>query len=144
MNEIQFRWIVNENSISEFVSIFENKGIQVVDDKEPFTPRDDVDVKLLRHFGDSAFEPLVIITIALSIGALITVISERILEHKYPGGEVIDIRNGKLKRISVPTLEHGSLYIITEEGTKEFYPKNRKKGLKFLQKSLEAMIIGKK
>ena len=132
MNEIEFKWIVNENSISEFVSIFENKGIQVVGDKEPFTPRDDVDVKLIRHFGDSAFEPL------------ITVISERILEHKYPGGEVIDIRNGKLKRISVPTLEHGSLYIITEEGTKEFYPKNRKKGLKFLQKSLEAMTIGKK
>lgn len=138
MNEIQLGLVVGESEVREVQASVKGKGGRIIDNPEPFEPSGDD----LYDMGDAAFEPMMVVAVALSVGSLIKVISEVILAHKYPGGEVIDIRDGKLKRHSVPSLDKGSFVVITEDSTKKFPPDKRADGLTFLEKALRGMAIG--
>lgn len=138
MKEIQLELVVDESMVPEVQASIKGKGGRILANPEPFEPSEDD----LYDMGDSAFEPMMVVAVALSVGTLIKVISDVILKHKYPGGEMIDIRGGKLKRWSVPSLDKGAIVVVTEDGTKKFPPAKRTDGLAFLEKALGRMAIG--
>jgi hypothetical protein len=138
MNEISLEWVVDESAVSDVVASVEEKGGRILASPEPFEPSEDD----LYDMADSAFEPMMVVAVALSVGALIKVISEVTLAHKYPGGDVIDIRGGTLKRRSVPSLDKGSLVVVMETGTEKFSPAKRADGLALLEKALMGMANG--
>ena len=135
MDEIRFEWVVKESLVPKALETVENQSGRVLDDTTFFEPSaDEID-----YLGDSAFEPMMVIAVALSIGALIKVISDTVLEHKYPGGELYVLRKGKLKHFRVPSLEKGTIVIITEKGTERFSPAKRADGLAVLEKALRGL-----
>lgn len=134
-NECLLEWIVEEGEVNSALAVAKANGGQVIAKPIQFEP----DADELEDMGDAAFEPMLVIAISLSIGALIKVVSDVSLAHKYPGGEVIDIRGGKFKRRPVNSLKKGTLVIISDEETKAFTPDNRDDGLNYLTKALGSL-----
>lgn len=141
MNEIHLDWIVDENLVQEVKNTIETERGRILAEPKQFDPSM-IDPAYTDYLGDSAFAPMMVIAIVLGIGALIRIISNVRLAHKYPGGELIDIRGGKLIRLSIPSIEKGSLVIIAEDGPHYYAPPKREEALTFLTKALGGMTSG--
>lgn len=65
---------------------------------------------------DSSFDPLIVIACVVSAPFLVRQVNSLWRDVKEPGGEVLDARNGKLRRYRLPSLDRGTLVILTDEG----------------------------
>jgi hypothetical protein len=65
---------------------------------------------------DSSFDPLIVIACVVSAPFLVRQVNSLWRDFKEPGGEVLDARNGKLQRYRLPSLDRGTLVILTDEG----------------------------
>lgn len=65
---------------------------------------------------DSSFDPLIIIACVVSAPFLARQVNSLWRDVKEPGGEVLDARSGKLRRYRLPSLDRGTLVILTDEG----------------------------
>jgi hypothetical protein len=138
MDEIQIEWIEDESNVREIIDSVEKKGGKILEKPTPFEPSEED----LDDLGDAAFEPMTIIAISLGIGSLVKLISDLYNDHKYPGGEVIDIRGGKLRRTTIRNMEKGSLLIISDKGAQKFSASKRSDGLAILEKALRGLSHG--
>ncbi len=125
MDKVRFEWVVEESALNESVAITEEAGAEVLEVPKVYEPT----IVESDDYGDHALEPMTVIAVALSIGALTRIVSEVIRQHKYPGGVVLDIRGGKLKKRPVPRLEPGTIIIITDDGQTKFPPDKKEDAL---------------
>lgn len=70
----------------------------------------------------SSFDPLIIVACVVSTTYVARQINALWRDAKEPGGEVIDARNGKLRRFHVPSLDRGTLVILTDDGRAVYRP----------------------
>ena len=90
--------------------------------------------------GDMAFDPLVLITASFAAAALLKAVSSIALDHLYPGGDLFDLRSGRLRRRPIPTLPRGTIVIVTDTGTEKFEPTRRDDGLLALDRCMKRLV----
>ncbi len=134
MNTIQFEWVLPEGESPGARKDLQEEGLDVEapEDWEP-------DEEALDYLADAAFEPMVILAISLSATALIKVISDVVSKHRYPGGELFDLRGGALKQRPVPSMSTGTLILVTDDETQVFEPSKRDDGIGQLTQAIGAM-----
>jgi hypothetical protein len=119
------RWIAYEadaDAISRRIG--EGGSVQ---DRHPWEP----DADTADEFGDSQFEPLImIIGGALAAGWLLEQVSNVLLDWRRPGGLLIDARGDELIVRPAPRAERGSIVIVTTSGQQMYPPERRDEGLK--------------
>ena len=133
--EIQIKWIVREDTVDGVKSKFEEHGGNILGEPEEIYPGDIGEGKYGPYTGGNTefAPPLVILAVALGVGVLMTVVSDIVLDHTYPGGSVWDIRGENPIHWSDPTLERGTIMVISNEGPQIFHPSQRHKGLAVLE-----------
>ena len=106
-----YEQIIRESQKQKFVQEIFQGGISAFVEGEyeplesdPFPPE------------DSSFDPLIVIVCLVSAPFLARQINSPWRDVKEPGGEVLDARNGKLRRYRLPSLDRGTLVILTDEG----------------------------
>jgi hypothetical protein len=134
MSIIRFEWVLSEGETTGARKDLEDAGVDV-QDPDVWEP----DEEELDDASDAAFEPMMILAASLSAGALIKVISDVVLKHRYPGGELFDLRRGKLKRRPVPSLASGTLVLVFDDRIKRFEPSQREDGLTELSEAIAAL-----
>lgn len=132
-DEVHIRWIVSEQHLEEVKEDFEDQGGEIIEEPEVISPEE------IDQYPEGTTEfvtPILILVVALSAGALITILSDIVLDHKYPGGSVWDVRGDEPTHWTDPTLERGTIMIIADDGPQIYHPPQRKAGLEALTKVL--------
>lgn len=138
MGEIRFEWLVAEEAVPAAVTALEGAGGRLLGQPAPYEPSEED----LEDLADPAFDPITVVAVALSLGALARVISDIVLAHQHPGGDLFDLRDGKLRHWVVPRLERGTLVIVTKTGIRRFPPAKRADGLAVLDQALGGLSDG--
>ncbi len=105
-------WVVPETALSTTISEIEQSGGTISGDAQPFVPPTDE----LEDYQDAQFDPLLVVASAVALGFLLQRISNIWLDHKRPGGLIVDARAEELVVRPSPLLSRGSLLVITEDG----------------------------
>lgn len=136
-NRVRFEWIVPESSRDEALREIEAAGgtVEVSGDSYAPSPEDPLSP------AGSSFEPLVIVTCAVSGVYVLREIAKLWRDVRDTGGEIIDARGGRLRRRRVPSLDRGTLILLTDEGKSVYLPHEGTKAMLALRTALEK--IGK-
>lgn len=95
--------------------------------------------ELIDKYGDSNFDPFLVIPVAVSLGFLIKRISDVCLDHLRPGGQVIDLRDHPPIARFAPYLKRGSLVVITLQGERVYAPEEKDQALDSLEKMFSGL-----
>src|SRR4051794_11896949 len=82
------QFVVPEADAAELASQIEMQGGQLLTSPEAW----EIPAELLDDYTDAQFEPLLMISCTVAAGFLIKRISDVWLDHKRPGGHVLDTR----------------------------------------------------
>jgi len=134
LSPIRFEWVLPEGQTPGARKDLQAVGV-VSEEPEIWEP----DETSLDDTHDVAFEPMMVIAVSLSASVLIKVISDVVYKHRYPGGDLFDLRKGSLKRRPLPHEPQGTLVLITDDGQQFFEPAQRDEGLKFLTQAISAI-----
>jgi hypothetical protein len=133
MANVTFEWVLPEGKVGEARKALQKAGVET-GKPTPWEPgADDPD------YPDAAFEPMTILAVSLGASVLLKVLSDVILKQRYPGGELFDLRGGKVKRRPIPSLPPGTLVLVTDQGTTKFAPEKRDEGFSILAKAMGSL-----
>lgn len=133
---IIFEWVVPESKRANTLREIEAAGglVEISGDpyvsseEDPLTPR------------GSSFEPLVVIVAAVTGAYVLGEISKLWRDLTEKGGEIIDARKGKLRRRKVPSLDRGTLILLTDDGQSVYRPHEEKSAMKALLAIIEKIL----
>jgi len=120
---IHFEWVVPESERDEELRDLDAAGGKTESSGIPYEPKPDE----LQYV--SFFEPMLLIVGAASTVYLIRQISRIWRDHMDKGGVIVDAREGKLCIRRVPSLDRGTLIILTESDTVVYRPEDESDGL---------------
>ena len=133
---IDFELVVGEGELAEELDAIKSAGGAVREPASQYEPEtDEID-----DLADSQFEPLMLIAASLAAGYLVKTVSSVWLDHKRPGGQVVDARGTPVRIKRVPYVERGKLVIITENDTQVFSANESVEG----EKVLASVLTGAK
>lgn len=131
--ELTLEFVVAESEAAGFGSDASAAGGSVIA-TEPFEPpADEADA-----YGDQQFEPLTVIAVCAGTAFLIGRISDAWLDHKRPGGQIVDLRTRPAQVRPAPHLDRGELLVIEEDGRHSYKAKSRDESASLLRKILSA------
>jgi hypothetical protein len=116
--QIPLEWVLPESERTPALRELEAAGATVVDSDNEYrrVPGD----PLLPE--GSSFEPLVVIACAVPTVYLIRQVAELWRDIRDRGGEIIDARSGTVRRRRVPSLDRGTLILLTDDGSTVYRP----------------------
>jgi hypothetical protein len=71
---------------------------------------------------DSSFDPLIVIACVMAAPSVARQLQSLLRDVKEPEGMLIDLRGGKVRRCRLPSLDRGTLVIVTEEREAVYRP----------------------
>jgi hypothetical protein len=111
---VPVEWILGETEAREAVKQLTSEGIDRVS-TEPYRPNaDEID-----DYGDSAFEPLTLLTFVIAAGIAGTLGTALFNRVKHPGGLIVDTRSGKLRIRPDPRLAQGLCVVVSDTGVEQ-------------------------
>lgn len=131
---IAVRFIAEESAVADYVSEIEKGGGKI----EVAAQAWEIPADLIDDYSDPQFEPMMLIAATVAAGFLIKRISDVWMDHKWPGGQVIDARNEEIEFRIAPYLKPGTLVILTKEGEKVFQLQDKDEALPLLEKIIKA------
>jgi hypothetical protein len=116
--DIEFQWIVPEGDRFEIIRLIEASGGSIQMSGEEYIPPPDDPL----NAADSSFEPtIVIVTFMAGPQALLTL--QRLwLNMRNRGGMIIDARGKDVRVRSLPSLDRGTIVLVTNEGSEVHRP----------------------
>jgi hypothetical protein len=118
-------WKDHLASIEKQIQLAEGAITQRAESFQP--PLDEID-----DYAEARFKPLILIAARLSATMLIKLISEMLLDHQHPGGQIIDARNRPPLCRPAPFLERGMLVLITNNGLIVYEPHEKNEAIETL------------
>ena len=127
---ITAEFIIREGQSQELLDQIEEQEGMVEGEVKPWA----IPADLLDDYSDPQMDPLMIVTVSVTIGFLIKRISEIWLDHKRPGGQVIDTRGGKVVVRVAPFLDRETLVLQSDDGVEVFKPQDKDEAIPLLEK----------
>ncbi len=109
-------WVVPEAALPTVTSEIEESHGEIVKDPKPFVPPFDEE----EDYEDPQFAPLLVIASVIAIGFLIKRISDILLDHKRPGGLIVDARGDEMVIRPALHVPRESVLVITKFGSKMY------------------------
>ena len=131
---ISANFVMEESSVSDYVTAVDKSGGKLAGPPGPYT----IPAELLDDYSDAQFEPLMVVAATVAVGFLVKRISDVWLDHKRPGGQVVDTRGGQTVIRVAPYLERGTLVLQSDRGVQVFRPEKHDEALPVLGKLLSA------
>ena len=129
----RFEIVVAESDAPALERDAEAAGGSVLETR-PFEPdADEADL-----YGDRQFEPLTVVAVAAGVAFVIGRISDVWLDHRRPGGQIVDLRTVPAQVRPAPALERGELLVIRPNGREVFRARNRDESASILRAVLGA------
>ena len=132
-DSIGLRWIADESDAERVRQAIEDGGS--VASVEPWEP----DADGAEEFGDSQFEPLMLIGGTVAIGWLVKQVSDVLLDWQRPGGLLIDTTGDEVVVRPTPRAPRASLVLVSATGAEVVLPEKREAALAALPGILAAM-----
>lgn len=138
MADIYLEWVVDEGMAKKAAATVKQNGGRLLTESVPFEPNEEE----LDDYGDANFEPLMVLTCALSLAALLPFIVHAINDLRFPGGDFFDLRKGRCRWRPLPSTEKGTIVIQNDDGIVRYSPARRADALKVLGGTFEALVAG--
>ena len=118
---LEVKWIVDESEVKGIVDSIVAEGGKM--SAPPSSWR--IPADLIDDYSDVQFEPLMMIAASMAVGFLVKKVSDVILDHKRPGGCIIDMRMEPLMIRPGPHLERGTLVVVGKDGAEVLRTKDK-------------------
>ena len=128
IDNVNVSWVIDEIAAKVVRSEIEEAGGTIESEPIPFTPPPEE----VEDYHDAQFAPLVVIASVVAVGFLLKRISDVWLDHKRPGGLIVDARSNKLVVRPAPHIPRESLLVIDSTGSKVYTPDRKDDALSAL------------
>jgi len=127
-DRVRVSWVVAETAVPAAISEIEESDGAVKSEPVPFVPPPDE----VEDYHDAQFDPLLVIASVVAVGFLLKRISDIWLDHKRPGGLIVDARGNELVIRPAPQIPRDSLLVLTTTESKMYTPDRKDDALSTL------------